>query len=515
MNLNKAESPEQTIIKPLGINNTKKANMDSNITLQKFNQTKLKNSLESKEVYKELYYSCHDFYQRLLRILLENFAQKMTKEWTKNEEISRLLQPPSIPRVIEEQKKEEFLGKVEETYLIERYNQYIKPYLNKSQNINLEAVAVDYYYKDSIHGTTTETEISIPNNVMKNKIDEINSKNSQESFVKNKDPYINFSNSYHENTMSPKNNPNKDFNKIKNSMKNNNSNTFRSNKSNNNYNQNLSNNILDNKGNFKSMHDFSSQNISIENNVVNVHYKLNSSNGQNVPEKEFVVNENFQKEIEILNQQFLTIGKQMQEERTNIMWARNNLEVNNNEWNNCLVEMSTEVRSLQQYFNKKAKDSKETIEELQNKVEMLDLEKEYMTNQYNELVEEKETKITEINKENLYLSGMYEKLQKHVQAISFKAQNDQDSCAHSQRSHKSLGFMQQFNKKFKKDKNQGENSFHNELVRLSVQQTPQSDMNEAEMTNQIENLEESIEQIDFDKDKLYKDMKELKVRFYK
>ena len=92
--------------------------------------------------------------------------------------------------------------------MIERYNQYIKPYLNKSQNINLEAVAVDYYYKDSIHGTTTETEISIPNNVMKNKIDEINSKNSQESFVKNKDPYINFSNSYHENTMSPKNNPN-------------------------------------------------------------------------------------------------------------------------------------------------------------------------------------------------------------------------------------------------------------------------------------------------------------------
>ena len=77
--------------------------------------------------------------------------------------------------------------------------------------------------------------------------------------------------------------------------------------------------------------------------------------------------------------------------------------------------------------------------------------------------------------------------------------------------------MQQFNKKFKKDRNQGENSFHNELVRLSVQQdrSPQSDMNEAEMTNQIENLEESIEQIDFDKDKLYKDMKELKVRFYK
>ena len=292
-----------------------------------------------------------------------------------------------------------------------------------------------------------------------------------------------------------------------------NSNTYRSNKSNNNYNQNLSNNILENKGNFKSMHDYSSQNISIENNVVNVHYIKGPASHQNIPKKHVEVNEGFLQEIESLNQQFLTIGKQMQEERTNLMWTRNNLEVNKTEWNECLQEMNSEVSNLQGYFNKKTKESKETIEELENKIEMISMEKEYMTNKYNEIVEEKESKITEINKENLYLSSMYEKLQKHLQNYQGKEQND-SSTIQSQRSHKSVGFMQQFNKKFKKGNHQGENSFHNELMKISMQADKgPPELIEAEMTNYLNELEESIEQIDFDQDKLFTDMKELKVIF--
>jgi hypothetical protein len=98
--------------------------------------------------------------------------------------------------VIQELKNEAYLGKQEEDYLLERFNTTIRyPHPTPQKNLTIspnrphlpqpqqpQAIAIDYTYKDSIEPSeSNEDKKSLSYTRIKNRLDEITSKNSQES----------------------------------------------------------------------------------------------------------------------------------------------------------------------------------------------------------------------------------------------------------------------------------------------------------------------------------------------
>jgi hypothetical protein len=195
------------------------------------------------------------------------------------------------------------------------------------------------------------------------------------------------------------------------------------------------------------------------------------------------------RDIESLNQNFEIFGKRLSNETANLKNARKNLETNRMQVNNCFMTIESEINGIQNYHKEREMESDQTIDKLETESEMIKMEKEFIATQYMKEHKQKEhyiqslkneidvknSEIQDLLSKNNYLSHESQHMASQLGIFQTHHSGSQNSNSNSNSDPKPThppGFMQQFNSKFTKPQKPESSSFHNELLRISQQETP-------------------------------------------
>ena len=409
-------------------------------------------------LYKEFCHSSNDFYQKLLNGVLENFYNKTKSEKCPcfDKKIYDSFELSTMPKIIEAQKKEEYLAKNDATNLLEKFQSNIQPFLNATSMIKSDnAVAVDYLYLDSICTSMESSQNHKSSNDLRSGNSNDYNINSQKLFGTKRGPAhiplppkkmlkdgslneISFNVKSPDLTFSPKNSnqkksssniiinskefnidPNINFLKKKRDVKNLSSEinyekqilTY-ANQSDNQVKEHFDNmKILFSENYFNEIKDFYNEKncdlLSADDFVKVAEEKFEDKNLRKIllPEcntqvpkdNEFVINIDSFKN---LSEHFEDIEKILKEERCKLKTLRIVLEDNNGNLQNCYKKMDKDFLGIETQNRKNNLYNKNFIEKLENSVKLHINEKEFLEVEFAKELEKKEMQILHFIEEN-------------------------------------------------------------------------------------------------------------------
>jgi hypothetical protein len=195
-----------------------------------------------------------------------------------------------------------------------------------------------------------------------------------------------------------------------------------------------------------------------------------------------------EKDILSLNEELLTFSRNFKKETERVSQVKSKLEVNAFEVNSCFTNIGEELGNIETFYQKKDLDNRQLIEQLENSISLLKIEKDSLSGAFYNKLDQKDKKLQELTGKNLELTAQSIALESklltqvpHTIPSHANSPFDEDSQSNLDRVANRTGFVSQFGKKFRRqhdgpEHTQGEPQFDTENPDHydPSQQTPQS-----------------------------------------
>jgi hypothetical protein len=164
------------------------------------------------------------------------------------------------------------------------------------------------------------------------------------------------------------------------------------------------------------------------------------------------------KEILSLNEELLTFSRNFRAENQRVSQIKSKLEVNAFEVNNCFTNIGEELGNMENFYQKKDLDNRQLIEQLENSISLLKIEKDSLSGAFYNKIEQKDKKLQELTGKNLELVAQSIALESKLNTQATNpdpSPNNSPTDLDSERVANRTGFVSQFGKKFRRQHDGG------------------------------------------------------------
>lgn len=164
-----------------------------------------------------------------------------------------------------------------------------------------------------------------------------------------------------------------------------------------------------------------------------------------------------EKDILSLNEELLTFSRNFKKETERVSQIKSKLEVNAFEVNSCFTNIGEELSNIETFYQKKDLDNRQLIEQLENSISLLKIEKDSLSGAFYNKLDQKDKKLQELTGKNLELAAQSIALESklltqvpHTITSHANSPFDEDSQSNLDRVANRTGFVSQFGKKFRR-----------------------------------------------------------------